>query len=121
MGGPIRTADGLFWGASYLVLGHLVVVYETGFPVGVLVLWYVTANMLGILTIVDELGYSPSEGSMSDTLTAVEVLLSGLVCALVAVVLVGETGLTAPVLTVVAGAFAVVMIWGGLRDREGVA
>jgi len=53
----VRQFDQLLWGASFVVLGHLPIVYETPLPPVVLVLWYVTLNLLGLSTVAEEFGY----------------------------------------------------------------
>ncbi|WP_128476086.1 hypothetical protein [Halorussus pelagicus] len=53
----IQRIDQLLWGASFAVLGHLPVVYDTSLPPVVLVLWYVTLNLLGLSTVAEEFGY----------------------------------------------------------------
>lgn len=62
----VERADIIFWGLSFVVLGHVPVFYDTPLPQVVLVIWYVVLNLIGFLTIVEEFEYPEFVQTRSD-------------------------------------------------------
>lgn len=113
----IQRIDQIFWGASFVVLGHLPVVYDTSLPPVVLVLWYVTLNLLGLSTVAEEFGY-PSV--LRTRPKAVEIATAALlVIALSLISIFVLFPLASPLyslLAVVGLATAAAVVWGTLNS-----
>lgn len=67
----IERADTIFWGLSFVALGHVPVFYETPLPSAVLVVWYVALNLIGFLTIAEEFEYPTFVRTRSDPIDLV--------------------------------------------------
>ncbi|WP_135852843.1 hypothetical protein [Halorussus salinus] len=116
----LRRIDQLLWGASFAVLGHLPLIYDTSLPLVVLVLWYVTLNLLGLSTVAEEFGYPSVLRTRPRAVEIATAALLALALSLISIfVLFPLASPLYSLLAVVGLATAAAVVWGtldSLRD-----